>query len=113
MSNLSIPTQEELARVLSGERDDTVPVHLGYTEKALHDAFERVSPKSGPGTAWKNPIDRRVSTDGLTPQQVVELELVISAAIGFYAGGQASFNLDAEAGCLHVTAPGYYALIGA
>jgi hypothetical protein len=77
-------------------------VHRGFTNQQLSDAFDIVKHHQH----WKFPIDKVIDT-----QDVDELYL-ISSAIGYYAGGQATFDTTVP-GKTRVRAPGYYALIGA
>lgn len=73
----------------------------GYTEAELRLGFNAVKDPEN----WKFPIRRVFPT--LTTDEIA----VVEAAVGFYAGGEA-FVYGAPEGTI-VSAPGYYAVIGA
>jgi hypothetical protein len=73
-------------------------VYLGYTRNQLEAAFKKVQNK----THWKNPISAIISEGDVN---------VVGAAIDFYTGGGAEFSTHSKG--VRVTAPGYYAIIGA
>jgi hypothetical protein len=80
----------------------TVEVFRGHTRASLKDAFELVAPKGN----WKNPISTFLPGD----MCLVDRER-IDAAVVFYAGCTAAFVRRGTG--LLVTAPGYYASVGA
>ena len=85
-------------------------VYLGFTRAELHQAFARVQPADN----WKHPIKAV-----LIPMPSEQEIKAIDAAITFYCGGGAKFRVVERAAgaynrkALRVTAPGYYAVIGA
>lgn len=81
----------------------SVRVFRGYSKAELHDAFELVEDKAN----WKNPIDTLVpmKLDG-------GMRHKINAAVIFFAGCEAKF-IHAGRDRVRVTAPGYYASVGA
>lgn len=88
-------TPEELDFHLSG----------GYGGERLTKTFRLVTH----GMAnWKMPISTTFGPNIDTP----EFRAEVAAAIGFCAGGEATF-VDLPGGGFVVEAPGYYALIGA
>lgn len=78
-------------------------VYLGLTRRQLEAAFNRVAPKEN----WKFPIDTTFKASDVT---IAELN-AISASIVFYTGGNA--KIVRKAGTVQVTAPGYFASVGA
>lgn len=80
----------------------TKSIHAGFTRAELFEAFERIKPADN----WKNPIEAFLNG----PLSDHEIQ-AIDAAIGFYCGGGARFQVLGTK--LRVWAPGYYALIGA
>jgi hypothetical protein len=80
------------------------------TQGALSKAFDLVAPKTGPGTAWKNPID----TEVLIAKHFKML--VIREAVIHMTGSVPTFTAIRvlKSGCVYrVKAAGYYATIGA
>jgi len=75
----------------------------GYTEAELSVAFNLVAPSPN----WKVAI--RATFPSITP---AKKRALISFAIGFYTGSEATWSKTAG-GALLVTAPGYYAACGA
>lgn len=79
------------------DRDEVV--FLGYTRGTLDAAFRKVANPEN----WKFHVDVVIEA---TESDCAE----IAAAVGFYAGGGATFERDGKT--VHVRAPGYYARIG-
>lgn len=79
-------------------------VYRDYTHGQLTDAFELVQNKEH----WKLPIDTVLPT-GVTLAQVE----LIEAAIVYFTGGGSTVRRFHATGQIRVTAPGYYASIGA
>lgn len=80
----------------------TKPVCGGFTRAELFEAFEMIKPDGN----WKNPIEKFIG-----PVSAHQIQ-AIHRAIEFYCGGGAKFqHLGPHK--IRVTAPGYYALIGA
>lgn len=75
----------------------------GYTEQQLKASFDLVCDK----TNWKLPIDATLPS--ITP---LAARKQLAFAITFYTGSVATFSKTAS-GKLRVTAPGYYAAVGA
>ena len=75
----------------------------GYTEDELSAAFNLVAPTPN----WKTAI--RATFPSITP---TKKRALITFAIGFYTGSEATWSKTAG-GALLVTAPGYYAACGA
>jgi hypothetical protein len=74
----------------------------GYTQAELEAAFALVAPKDN----WKLPINAKLPGK-TTPREIDK----IAFAIGFFTGGVATFTFDGIS--YAVTAPGYYAAVGA
>lgn len=75
----------------------------GYTDKELNDAFNLVANKEN----WKLPISATLPS--ITSASKRKL---IAFAVTFYTGSVATFGKTAS-GKLLITAPGYYAAVGA
>ena len=75
----------------------------GYTQAELEAAFALVAPKDN----WKLPINAKLPGK-TTPAEIDK----IAFAIGFFTGGVATFTL-VDGISYAVTAPGYYAAVGA
>lgn len=76
-------------------------VYVGFTRRALQEAFNRVSNKEN----WKFPINTVLPLE--TP--VAELN-TISAAVIFFTGSVATIKRAPNG--VHVTADGYYLAVG-
>jgi hypothetical protein len=74
-------------------------VYLGFTQGQLEAAIAMVQNKEN----WKLPINAIVKNEDIQ---------VTLAAINYFAGGACNVTHLAN-GTAHITAPGYYALIGA
>lgn len=75
----------------------------GYTEEALKEAFELVAPKPN----WKLPIDATLPS--ITS---IKKRNLIAFAVMFFTGSTATWS-KTPGGKIRVTAPGYYASVGA
>ena len=75
----------------------------GYTESELSAAFELVAPKPN----WKTAISATLPSITSAKKRAL-----ISFAIGFYTGSEATWS-KTPSGKLLVTAPGYYVAVGA
>jgi hypothetical protein len=83
------------------EWDDTKPTFNGHTEKALHEAFDKVKNRSN----WKMPISRRVKRD--------ENLFLIADAVIFFTGSVPEWIEEGRADKIRIVASGYYAAVGA
>jgi hypothetical protein len=75
----------------------------GYTQEELEAAFALVAPAGN----WKLPI--KAELPSITP---IAKRKMIAYAVTFFTGGAATFS-KTPGGKLLVTAPGYYASVGA
>lgn len=76
-------------------------VFAGYTQQELQDVFNLVKNR----THWKRRINKTLVLTG-------EQQRLVSAAISYFCGSPSEFQ-QLPNGKVRVTAPGYYACIGA
>lgn len=84
---------------MTNEQEANEMVYGGYIRGQLSAAFDKVKSQKG----WKWPIKATILVGEMN---------VVQTAICFYAGGGASFSKPIN-GKVRVSAPGYYAIIGA
>jgi hypothetical protein len=78
-------------------------VYAGMTRRVLESQFNRVCDSNN----WKLPIDRKIPFDAIYEPEVEEIRL----AVVFYTGGHATVHRQRDG--YRITAPGYYASVGA
>lgn len=94
----------DVSSLESPEFLNSVPRGFNFTIGELRAAFDIVANK----TNWKFRIDHTMHV----PQaHVARMSKIMHESIVFMAGGQA--RVTWQDGTMHVTAPGYYELIGA
>ena len=76
----------------------------GYTQAELDAAFALVAPKGN----WKMPINATLPMASVTADDLAK----IAFAVTFFTGSNATVSVT-KTGKLFLTAPGYYAAVGA
>ena len=78
-----------------------------FSKAQLNEAFNLVADKEN----WKNPIDAYIAPDNLVTGLTMDvLKKMVEEAVRFFCGCTPEFVYDG--GTYHVTAAGYFAIIG-